>query len=598
MHSDNRQTTAEWLSGLITLQGTPNRVVLTIMLVSACLVTTARVLAPFQVGKDQASQLEAAENLVAGRGLTTTAVPSQSFDISVDPEPRYLTWWPPGFSLVVAVFLKAGLSLQVSLKIVYLFVTLIGWIGWAVVISHFLTRPLTLGQRKYPLHFIIAAALPLFFTLGWDGTDILLWAGIPFLLVLLFKQRESNAGLLSVVVAGLLFGALYAIRYASLFLALFALLMLFQVRFPDYRSALKRYALFLLSGLTIVLPTYLYSRLYAVGIGGIADRATIARLTSSPSTVLKGILRNLPITSNMLFGIPLPDQILYQINSTLLLYVAGLTCLLILLLLPLVLKVSWNRAGKKFQDDLALSVWFLPFSLLAFLIGVNFAVRLGLVGIRRYYDPLVLCGILIFYQLATTRLTHRGVAYLSRAVVLSFVAYACLYMPALGFIPERNGHLVKTVLGFVPANNAKYRGTSHDLSYPSSQVFSNKEGVRQRLRLLAADYPDALFFVEEYAYFAYDGSLPGGPLPGKTMRVLSRPEYWARAFTSQPVRVFWVVNENTELNFLHEQDQELLFLDHVEKTKVVVTEFPAGYRFFENQLVQTDRHQESPSPLK
>ena len=560
-----------------------NRTVFKVIVISALLLIGARLLAPFEVGKDQSSQLEAAQNLANGRGLITTSdVPPASLDIIVDPQPRYLTWWPPGFSLIMALLLVTGLSLPVSLKIIYALVTLVGWVGWARIVSRFITEPLRLGGKEYPVHLIIAALLPIFFTQVWDGTDIFLWAGIPFLLLTLFKQQQTGAAYGSLVTAGLLFGALYAIRYSSLFLSVAALLMLFQLRFPDYGSAVKRFVIFLLAGLMIILPTYLYGKFYAVGVAGISDRATLTRFTSDLSTVIHNIIIKLPITANLIFGTPVPAQILFKINSTPILYISGISCLLIILVLPILLIESCKMRAQRFQNDLALSVWLLPISLLIFLIGTNLAVRLGLVGVRRYYEPLILCGLLIAYQFATVRKTRQIVKRASCVVVLMFLAYVCIYMPALAFQRERRGGLAYTVLGFVPAN-MRSRGTSYNLSYPSFRIYSSKESSRQKLRQIADADPNALFFVEEYASFTYDRFQGGGPILGNTMRIFPRIEYWEKAHTSAPVKIYWVLNEDTRLSFVPPTNQQLIYFDPLERTKILYSSFPANYRFVGDQ---------------
>jgi hypothetical protein len=580
MASNNSAVHGNRVVHLIHRLGARNAVVFSVVVASALILTGARTLAPFEVGKDQSGQLEAAQNLVMGKGLTTTNdVPPASHDIMVNSQPKYLTWWPPGFSLIVAAFLAMGFSLLVSLKIVYALVTLVGWIGWGIIISHFIVQPLRLGGREYPVHLVIAGLLPVFFTLGWDGTDIFLWAGIPFLFLWVFNQEREQASYLSVAAAGLLFGALYAIRYASLFLGLATLLILIQVRFPSLRASLKRFAVFLLTGLVIILPTYLYSKFYAVGTTGIAQRATLTRLTSSLANAIKGIFQKLPFSSNMILGSPLPDLVVFRINSHLILYAYGTICLATLLLMPIVLIENRKRSGQRSQNDMALGLWFLPLSLLAFLITVDIAVRLGLLGVRRYYEPLAFCGVLVFYQLANTLQTRRIVGYASRAIVLFFIAYICVYMPALAFMSERNGQLVYTVLGFTPANNVKYRGTSYNISYPSFTIYSSMEGTRQKIRQLAEADPQALFFVEEYGYFIYDGFQQGGPIPGKTLRVFPRIEYWREAYTSAPVKVYWVLNERTTLSFVAPANQEVAYFDRFEQTKILESEFPAGHRF-------------------
>jgi hypothetical protein len=559
-----------------------NRTVFHVILLSALIVVGARTLAPFEVGKDQSSQLEAAQNLAGGRGLTTTNdVPPASLDIIVDPQPRYLTWWPPGFSLILASFLALGFSLLISLKIIYALVTMTGWIGWGALASRFLTRPLKLGGTEYPVHLVIATLLPVFFTLGWNGTDIFLWAGIPFLLMALFKQHEKEASYLPLVLSGLLFGVLYSIRYSSLFLALAALLILLQVRFPAYRSSLIRFAIFLLAGLFIILPTYLYGKFYAAGVSGISDRATFTRLTSNLSTVINGIFIKLPITANLILGTPVPDQILFHINYRPLLYVSSVVCLAIILGLPILLIESCRMRALRFQNDLALSIWLLPLSLLGFLIATNLVVRLGLIGVRRYYEPLALCGLLVFYQFATVRLTRQIVKRASCAVVLTFVGYVCVFMPALAFLPERRGALVDTVVGFVPPKD-RYRRTSYNLSYPSSMIYSPKESSKQKLRQLAEADPKALFFVEEYACFTYDRFQTGGPILGKTMRVFPEIDYWRHAHTSAPVKIYWVVNDDTNLSFVPTVNQKLVFSDKLERTKILLSSFPSNYRFVDD----------------
>jgi hypothetical protein len=170
-----------------------NAIVFSVIVVSALLVTAARTLAPFEVGKDQATQLEAAQRLVAGRGLTTTSdVPPISFDISEASPPKSLTWWPPGFSLVIAVFLSLGLSLLVSLKIVYVTVTLIGWIGWAILVSRFLSRPWSYRKRNFHLHIVIALLLPIFTTLPWGGQTYSSGRASPSFFSTFFGKAQKN----------------------------------------------------------------------------------------------------------------------------------------------------------------------------------------------------------------------------------------------------------------------------------------------------------------------------------------------------------------------------------------------------------------------
>src|SRR5689334_4917472 len=103
------------------------------MMACACAITVMRLFSAFEIGIDQAIQLEAAERFVRGLGLTSTYFGTHPLDLSQSTSAEYLTWFPPGFSVIVAIFLAIGVPLNASLRILYGSVTLIGWFGWARV---------------------------------------------------------------------------------------------------------------------------------------------------------------------------------------------------------------------------------------------------------------------------------------------------------------------------------------------------------------------------------------------------------------------------------------------------------------------------------
>jgi hypothetical protein len=419
--------------------------------------------------------------------------------------------------------------------------------------------------------------------MGWDGTDVFLWAGIPFVVLLLFRQERAQSTYKAVIAAGLLFGALCAIRHASVFLGVFAFLVLLQVRLPDYKGALKRFAVFIISASILIVPTYLYLKLYATSHSTITD--TAAATTGSTIDIvmlLDWLVWTASRSLSMVLGYPMVDQVLFKINVPWIMRSTGTVFMILMLLVPFALMRRRHREGQSFQTDLGLSVSLLMLSLPAFLAAADLITQVGFLGVRRYYEPLALCGLLIFYAFATVRLAPGILSAAARIIVLGFVINLCVYLPAQAFMQERNGFVVKTILGYVPSNNVKYRGTSYDLSYPSVKLFSNKESCRQKIKELSNANPDALFFIEEYAYFVFDGFAQGGPTPGTGARVFPRNEYWHHAYTSAPLKVFWVVNDDTELDFLPKQDQQLVYIDPVERTKIIGAEFPGGYRFQSN----------------
>ncbi|MGH9901524.1 MAG: hypothetical protein ACRD68_06875 [Pyrinomonadaceae bacterium] len=556
-----------------------NRRVFAAVVVSALLIVAARTIAPFEVGKDQASQLEAAQRLSRGLGLTTTndVPPSAGFDITEAPRSRYLTWWPPGLSILVAGFLFLGLPLLVSLKLIYAAVTLAGWCGWGVAAGHLLAQPLKVGSREYPVNLLIAALMPVFCTPSWDGTDIFLWAGVPFVALLLFTSAFRPSPWRSVALAGLLFGCLYAIRYASVFVAPAAILILLQVSLPDAKAFLKRSAVFLVFSLLVILPVVAYTRTYAQSAFGghhLDNPIQNAYYFSKHAYV---VINLLPVTSNAIVGHPVVEQVVrHTLHVPWLIYATGAVCLLIILSLPIFLARSSPPDARPPRADFALSLSFLPLSLVAIFVVIVYG---NMLGVRRYYEPVALCGLFIFYAIAAARPARRWVKAGATMIVASFVLYVCAYMPALAFVPGRRSHLVSTVLSYMPPNSRRYPSTSHDVSYPGYQMFSCKESSRQRIRRLHDAHPGALFFVEEYGYFNYDEFQGDGPVRGDDLRVFPHKIFWKLAYTSKPVKIFWIVNRETELDFIPPAYAQAVSSDEVEDTKIIMSDLPAGYKF-------------------
>ncbi len=92
--------------------------------------------------------------------------------------------------------------------------------------SLIMSRRLDLKHVKAPAHILIACLLPLLFTPPWQGTDIILWAGTPFVILLLLYSLEDDSQWRYIAAAGLLSGFLYSVRYASAYLAVAAFLII------------------------------------------------------------------------------------------------------------------------------------------------------------------------------------------------------------------------------------------------------------------------------------------------------------------------------------------------------------------------------------
>jgi hypothetical protein len=560
-----------------------------LIIISALLVTAARIAAPFEVGKDQASQLEAAQRLVEGKGLTTTNdVPQHSLDVTKAQKPKHLTWWPPGFSLLVAAFLYAGLPLLFTLKFIFALMTLVGWIGWGLLAQNFIKQPIHLGQRTFRIDLMLAILLPVFFTPLWSGTDLFLWAGIPFFFLLLLRSDDTQRQFVYVALAGLLFGCLYAIRYASVFLGLTAMLILFQLAYPSIQAFIKRAAVFSLASSVFILPVTLYVRFYAQGAISIvpAEEAQIIERTTPLLTRFDDFLRCLPAAWTAVSGFPLIDMVVYKLNWDWLTYLSAIFCLLVLLGIPTVLWISQKENALLFQKDRTLSLSLIPLSLVTFLSALVFADLGHFLKVRRYYEPIVLCSVFIFYEIVSSRLVKQIFQTIAKGFVASFLLYICVFLPVLAMIPERRDFVATLMLGYTPSQNLNYASTSQPVTFPSVNIYSRKEGSRLKLKELHAANPDAIFYVEEYGYFIYD-EFEGGPKPGEELRVFPRESYWQQAFTSRPVKMFWVLEQDTEIDFVPTDKRQVVYSDRYERTKIVALDFPVGKLFSAEQAISS-----------
>ncbi len=547
-----------------------DRAVVVVILISAVLVTGAQTVAPFEVGKDQATQLEVSRRLVQGFGLTTTnALSPESYDISNEPSSTYVTNWPPGLSLLVATLLYAGLPLHAALKTLYATTTLLGWIGWAIIASNFISRPVVYGKRLSWIHLTIVALLPFVSTPGWAGTDVFLWAGVPFVLICLFGVDRNQPSLLSVAFAGLLFGSLYAMRYTSLFIGLAAMLILFQVSYPEIKLFFKRFSVFLLSALTLMLPVTIYVTQHAESFTH--NAVTPSKVIDGPASLLIPviILRAMPMTSNLVLGHPLLERVVYTVKADWLIYSSGIICLMVILSWPILLWRSAAAKGLKAKDDIALSLSFLPISMVIFLVVVGVAANPSFVWVRRYYEAIGLCGIFIFYEIATKRATLGIVKIASKGILLFFVLYVCVFLPALAFSNEGRDSLVAYARGFTPPKIFK--------------LYTPKDSARTKVEQLYRENPDALFYAHHYAWFVYDG-FKGGPVPGRNLRSIPKSDFWRRAYTTRPVKIFWIVDQKTPLAFIPDSKKQLIFSDSSERMKILVSDFPAGPLVSDGQI--------------
>src|SRR3954467_1483920 len=97
-------------------------------LLAAVLVAAARFICATRVGYDLSIQIQAAQNLLAGRGLSIYSLDGGS-NLAAPNRIVTLTYFPAGYSLITAALLAVRIGPAVSIKLLATAATLLGWWG-------------------------------------------------------------------------------------------------------------------------------------------------------------------------------------------------------------------------------------------------------------------------------------------------------------------------------------------------------------------------------------------------------------------------------------------------------------------------------------
>lgn len=550
-----------------------NTVVFRLFLLSATFVVASRILCPFEVGWDQAIQLEAAHRLVQGLGLTSTLFSTPYPDLNQTPTPNYLTWFPPGFSLAVAALISIKLPLAVSLKIIYGITTIAGWFGWAIIGCHFLSKPIRLATRSFPAHILIAVILPIFYTPNWSGTNIFLWAGTPFFFVLLlYSVRRTSGGAPFVALSGLLFGLLFSLRLSSAFLAIAAFIILLKAKFPYIKSFMKNYAIFIFSSFLSIIPIFKSASTNKI----LPDYVSTDGLLNF-SDVIYRILCNLSTISLLIPLATVLRLLRYVRKYAVINYAYGIICLGGIFLLPAIIIKAKRTCVSSSRRDISVLLSFLPISLVILLIACMFVDPYNFLGTSRYYIPIMPIIIFIAYEITVLRNSPRIMKTILSAFFFIFVAYNLLYRPSF-LLTGKSLDLAQSVLGIKPVEY---------VHYPSNKIFSKNEYSRLILKRLQETDPEALFFVHNHPLYIYTGSHKLRPIFGSG--------FWKQAYLSKKTRIYLVSSTPYCDGIYDTGDEEnkpikelsslpgirRIFKDPYSKTEILVSDLPCGYRFSE-----------------
>jgi len=566
------------------------------MLVCACVVTIARLASPFEIGIDQAVQLEAAQRLVHGQGLTSTYFGSHPLDLSQPTIAERLTWFPPGFSLLMAGFFAAGLPLLTSLKIVYGVTTLVGWWGWAVLLQ----RLLTASRQPFPPSqwsiTAVAVLSPIFLTPSWTGTDPLLWAATPYVVMLLVGSERMSPQPAAVAIIGLLVGALCWFRYAAVFLVPASVLILWQVNGSNRARFVRHAAMFCLAALLGIAPMAVNRPAESTqGPAGYVES-----MVETDHVPLREVAeQELPAIGMGLIGSPILQKASEKLAMAPVGAALGLLCMVGTFLLPFAAR-SAVPSGTPLSRNLALSLSFLQLCLTLFLVALTVTRPYNspsFLIFTRYFLPVSVASLLVWALLAGRSARDPALTTIARAVVVLLVVYYCGYLPVSALVRHDAVDLSRAVLGSTPPRSSRYQSTSVAIPPVGNALYSVKEATRRTVASLHREYPDAVFFIQNYHYFVYGWGGAGDPVPGIHLRRFLLPqsgvrhgdpvkvpggvmrsglEFWKTAYAGRPLRVIWVLNDPDAVDFIPESNRRWISDDPYEGTTILMSEFPRG----------------------
>jgi hypothetical protein len=450
------------------------------------------------VGYDLGLQIEAAQNLLAGKGMATYYHVAPNF--ADPPSLETLTHFPSGYSLCVAILISLGLGVGMVVKVLGAAGTMLGWWGWGELARRFFIEGLDRGPGWKLSGFAIATFTPLLFTIPWAGTDLWLWAAVPWVLCFLLRASDESMarGWWFDGLAGVACGAALLMRYASLFLAGYiACIILWQSQMRIL-VLLRRWAVFGLG----MLPAVALQGYINYGISNSPAAPGGLSLSYAPGTVGQRAWNGFCFLDTAsypwTFWLPgkvqtilFPERPAGELHWQLGLTFVGL------LVLVLAVKLRGLTLATASRDPVTLAVGLLvavPVTLWASTILGTY----NYVADSRYYYPLVPLSIFVSYSLASrSPITNRPLIgrLLQRVFLLYLAGYLAMDIIYIGFlfVPGRIGS----------AQRDKLMAADRD-HWPSMAVLDELSPARQLVMRLLDEQPSTLLLTSRPGQFFWD----------------------------------------------------------------------------------------------
>ena len=373
---------------------------LCVWLCSAAVVTLVRVFNAAELG-ELPIQIQAGQHLLAGKGLSVYSSPGED-DLAQPAKLVTLAHFPAGYSLYAAGFMAMGVSLGTLVKLYFAITTMLGWWGWANLAYYFFADGMRRDRSWTLAACVTAACTPLLSTLLWKGTDTLLWAAIPWVLCWVTSASSQNTVRARSLdwLAGLLCSLCFLMRYAGIFLAIYATVMILCQSSAHPKTLAWRIGAFAAGLLPFLIPQ-IYLSHFTSNAEAIPD---IVTLQGGAPAIFRRLAEGLPFltSANIAVAWWMPHQLVglltqpgkqarWLICATL----AGWG------LLPMLLarKIECRGPGAASRDVRTVAVGFFV-ALPLFLLGWTGVADYMYVVEDRYYLPLLPLLVLIAYQLA------------------------------------------------------------------------------------------------------------------------------------------------------------------------------------------------------
>ncbi len=223
-------------------------------------------------GIDTAFQIQAAQRLASGHGLTYISSYEEKIPDISSPKYVFLSSWPPGLSLLIFGFLTLGFNLFVSMLIINFLVTFFVLYTWSLIGLYYKLKKLEL------VAFLIAIFLIILIRNLLGMPDVFAIGIFALVFYRLIKYGLSNRNLLYI---GLLSGIIIVFKFSALYiLAGVSFYVIFSC-IKDFRKVFTFLLVYNSIPLLVFLGIKLYSHFLTPGAtsSGLSSQSFIASLS-------------------------------------------------------------------------------------------------------------------------------------------------------------------------------------------------------------------------------------------------------------------------------------------------------------------------------